>query len=59
MWNNWELTGETKVLSILSTTNHTQPDLGLNPGWCGESLVTNSLRYGMAIASLLLQQRRQ
>jgi hypothetical protein len=32
----------------MSTTNPTQPDLGMIPGCCGEKPVTNCMSYGMA-----------
>jgi hypothetical protein len=32
----------------MSITNHTQPDLGMIPGCCGEKPVTNCMSYGMA-----------
>jgi hypothetical protein len=39
--------------ATLSTTNHTWPDLGSNPGHCSAKPATNCLSYGAALQHLM------
>lgn len=55
----WYWQGKTRVMgggiypnATLFTTNHRLTALGMNPGPCGEKLVTKHLSYGTAMHKL-------